>query len=390
VTRNTLILSDAHLSAVLPDYESGMHHRKDACLFDEEIAALLDRAILRSGLADLEIVFNGDLFDFDAPPSSVHQTLIPDSISHEQTGAVSVLEKILDDHPVFVRACGRVVCAGKKLVFVSGNHDAQMVFPLVRKTLANRIVDAALLYGQHDPKVLWKRILFRSFCYATDHGLHIEHGHAYDPFCVLGVHLPFESNGSVLIERTVGSIASYYGPAILRDIYPYAANPLDVRAHDLVRSIWARMLSGEVHPQWMAAAVASFLSHLSKVDVSADPERMKLFCQKVAKECGLSEYSMVRQSQLFAQKSSAEQAIHEKSREEYGVLVDRAARDAMKAISDIHSSKAIVFGHTHVPWTGKHKRSLLGNSGSWSHKGGSHIWVESDPDGIAAFEVRTQ
>jgi len=383
--RNTLILSDAHLSTILPDTEPGMNHRKEAAIFDEEMASLIDRAVIRSRRVPLSIVFNGDLFDFDAPPGCFSEFL-PDTISHEQSGAVQTLQAILEDHPIFLKALGRALCNGHSVVFVAGNHDAQLAFPEVRGLLRLYLTLEASLYKAN----CTPQIFFRSLFHQTSDGLHIEHGHSYDPFCALSVPLPFARDGQSHLEETVGSVASYYGPAVLRDVDPYKSNPMDVRSHDLATAVWQRIAAGDISAPWLMASATRFIHRLAMVDAVADARGTVPFCEHVAGEVGRHVADITRHVAMFAPKAVATRALEANIRSNYGTDVDDRLRAAMREICAIYNCRGVVFGHTHVPWIGGHGSAQMANSGAWSHtQAGSYVWAESDSGVFKSFSCAT-
>src|SRR5687767_13900393 len=68
--KHTLVLTDVHLSQAHPDDPSDprwMLYRTAAYHPDRDFAELVDYLVETYGDDPIEIVFNGDVFDFDAP-----------------------------------------------------------------------------------------------------------------------------------------------------------------------------------------------------------------------------------------------------------------------------------------------------------------------------------
>lgn len=131
----TLVLSDLHLTTVEPlDPERPMwrRYKQRDLLYDDRLAAMLDDA-RQQVRGPFEVVFNGDIFDFDAvtdlpePAMGLHPSYMERIRGLAPTEAKSLfkLSRILADHPVFVAAVQRLTTSGARVVFVVGNHDLE-------------------------------------------------------------------------------------------------------------------------------------------------------------------------------------------------------------------------------------------------------------------------
>src|SRR4051812_9839812 len=68
--RRVVVLSDVHLSQTHPDDDGDelwMRYRRRAFQPDRDFATLIDRLLEAHGGDALELVFNGDVLDYDAP-----------------------------------------------------------------------------------------------------------------------------------------------------------------------------------------------------------------------------------------------------------------------------------------------------------------------------------
>jgi UDP-2,3-diacylglucosamine pyrophosphatase LpxH len=135
--RPLIVVSDVHLG----------HHRCDA------VAADLARLVVMH--PGHEIILNGDTFNLACDP-------------HDRDPGVSAAGMIAA-HPSLRTALVRHLAAGDRLTFVAGNHDIAIQRPGVRTALL------ALLAGGTDAELRVEPWIVRR------EGVHIEHGHLYDP-----------------------------------------------------------------------------------------------------------------------------------------------------------------------------------------------------------------
>lgn len=349
-----------------------MPYRQRDFLFDEDLAALIDSSVEWSRGASLEIIFNGDMFDFDAPDVRVMAPgALPDSVSHTEQGAASLIGAILDDHKSIVAAIGRCLAAGCKVVFIPGNHDAQLAFGRVRKVIHQRLVSAAIAAGSLEPAVyIGSRIRFSSWFYRTPDGFHVEHGHQYDPVCGLENMLPTFVNGVPRIEETIGSVASYHVPAILGCVNPYAIDPLDVRPTDMLASAMQCGRNRPVPAQWYVIATTRFIRQMASVKPSKTKPSTDTLRSIAAKETGLSPASIARHAALFSQKKSIDHFASTEGWKGYGVDVDKRLRSAAAQIAKIHAPRGVIMGHTHRAYSIWMNGKFFGNTGSWAPKVG--------------------
>lgn len=388
--RYTLVLSDVHLCGVVPDGTPWMAYRQRRFLFDADLAALLDGAAGAARGAALEVVFNGDLFDLDAPDVRGDPRSFRESTSHDEAGAAALLGAVLDDHPAVVGAVGRVLAAGHRVVFVPGNHDAQLAFPEVRRVLAARLAAAS---DRSDP-----RVAFRTLFHRTADGLHVEHGHQYDPLCALDAPLPYREAGRLRLEETLGSVASYYLPALLGCANPYASDPFDVGAGELLAAARRCGSAGLPASRWGAAAAAGFARQLALVRAAPCPAARAAVCAAAAAETATDPAAVRAHAALFAPKVAAGWAVAGDARRGYGAEVDRRVRAAAYAAARLYGAAGVVMGHTHVAHGGWDGGRFFANTGSWApavglpagvaHATGSYVWVASGRGALRAGSYR--
>src|SRR5690242_2948283 len=111
-----------------------MRYRQRAFSPQGAVAEMLEAMRSRTGDDDLEVVLNGDIFDFDAPRVIDNESRFHD-LPRDADHAVPAIKAILGDHPAFVDALGKILHSGGTVVFVSGNHDVQLTLPEVRAVI---------------------------------------------------------------------------------------------------------------------------------------------------------------------------------------------------------------------------------------------------------------
>jgi UDP-2,3-diacylglucosamine pyrophosphatase LpxH len=219
--RHTLILSDLHLWQVTDHDDLWMRYRHRSYTQDGQIAELLARVYAEIGGAPLELILNGDVFDFDIPPV-VGGHARPAPIPRTGQSARARLAAILDDHEEFLATLATVLARGDRVIFISGNHDIQLSLPEVRNYLVERLINKLrILFPDARDYRAYQRIRFRSWYYQTADGIHVEHGNQYDLYCSVSdptapLH-PFHrlrpNAGSLVIEHLIGHLG-YFNPNV--------------------------------------------------------------------------------------------------------------------------------------------------------------------------------
>lgn len=216
----TIVISDLHLTtAEPPDPERPLWKRyKQADLFvDDRIARMLAAARARAGGA-LELILDGDIFDFDAVVELPTDRSMPVSWLERIRGLAPTEEKsvwkigrILDDHPVFVALLREHLAAGNTIVFVVGNHDMELLWPRVQAVIRARVA----------PESTETTMRFCEWFYVSCGDTLVEHGNQYDAYCLcadplapairfgpqdLRIRLPFGNHASRTMVNGMGLI----------------------------------------------------------------------------------------------------------------------------------------------------------------------------------------
>ena len=190
--KRTLIVSDVHLSQTHPDIPSDpmwMRYRRADLHPDAEFAALVDHALADFEGDAIELVFNGDVLDFDAPWVKDGQSSF-EEFPVDDAGCAAQAERILSDHPGWFRAVARLLLAGHRVLFLSGNHDVELYWPGARAAIREHLVVLCRNEAVAAPRVtpeeiatsIDERVRFRAWFHVTEDLIYLEHGSQYDIF----------------------------------------------------------------------------------------------------------------------------------------------------------------------------------------------------------------
>lgn len=411
--RHTVVISDVHLCESVPGDDAWLRWRQRPYLPDEEFASLVDALIAEAHAPGdaIEFVFNGDLFDFDAGRVIEGRAMFED-LPRTEPVAIDLITRILDDHQGYVAALARLLTAGpNRAVFVSGNHDPQLAFEGVRRAIRDAVARAA-----GDDSVA-ERVLFRAWFHHTPDGVHIEHGNQYDPYCSFRYpmmpHGPMPGTAEPEIMPTVGSIAFRYMASRMGYFNPHVDASFMLSAPGYVAH-WVKhyLFAPRALIQPFAVGLVRMFSQLMAGRDVASLDRAAQNIQRAASETGADPVAVARHAALFSR--PAQDALHKVVREfwvdramlgalcaaavtvpifarnnraavgvaiglpmifaayEYAVpkpsLDDNwnAVRSMSPRIAEIYGVRAVVFGHTHIPY-GRWERGVFhGNSGTWS------------------------
>lgn len=177
--RDLLLISDLHLGSHLKPRTRGEFVHLAARIED-----VFPRFLAHyQARGTWQLVVNGDFIDFwnidqgeDGEPEEI---------------AVSRLHAVLDAHPAVEDALVRFLEAGNGIVFVTGNHDAEFLYPRVRAAMAKRLEGA--MDVEHESitrtgvmqlkRMESGRVRFVPWFVREEGGAWIEHGHMFDPAC---------------------------------------------------------------------------------------------------------------------------------------------------------------------------------------------------------------
>ncbi len=421
--RHTLILSDLHLWQATDHDDLWMRYRHRRFIPDTQLAALIESIYAQIGSAPLELVLNGDIFDFDIPPV-VDGHAAPAAAPRTSLAARTRLAAILDDHELFVEVLARVIQRGDRVVFISGNHDIQMSLPGVRNYLVERLINKLrILFPQSRDYRAYERVLFRAWYYQTSDGVHIEHGNQYDVYCSVSDPTAALSSaqrlrpnaGGLVIEHLIGHLG-YFNPNVdstfLLTTREYLAH-WQTYYRSKPRSLVGTWFFGSLRIVWelgrsygfwrprsaRAPSHPAFAENESRTpqqeqhaQLFALPDAraaMRLLCIDRALlgllllgALALAGVSWILAAALLVMILGLWYALQKTAAPaNLGTVADQIQHSA-RAIARIYRARAVVFGHTHKASGVWEEGVFYGNSGTWAplyHDVACTIAIEAGP-----------
>lgn len=185
----TAIISDLHLT----DAEPPRHKKKSKhplwkkfktkeYYIDDNLVSFLTYIQEESKGHQVELILNGDIFDFDSVMSLPDKAIYKINWLEKRRGLFPQQEKslfkikvILEEHRDFIDALRIFLNNGNKVVIIPGNHDVELHFPEVQ----------AYIYEVFNlSSTMQKNLVFTSWFYISNNDTLIEHGHQQDPYCI--------------------------------------------------------------------------------------------------------------------------------------------------------------------------------------------------------------
>lgn len=181
----TAVISDLHLceeEPIHPRFPLWKKYKTRQFFFDDEFRNFLDYLHESAIGESIELVLNGDIFDFDSvtsipadPPFYVSRLERLRGLHPQEEKSEFKIEKILSDHRDWVNALRTFVGRGHRVIFVIGNHDVELYFPRVQAKILEMLSLDPARTGH---------VRFCEWFYISNGDTLIEHGHQYDPYCV--------------------------------------------------------------------------------------------------------------------------------------------------------------------------------------------------------------
>jgi len=181
----TAIISDLHLceaEPVHPKFPLWKKFKTRQFFFDDIFTNFLKEIESKAKGEKIELVLNGDIFDFDSVLRLPKEPIFYISSLEKRRGLFPRAERsgfkikvILEDHAVFVQALADFIKRGHRVVFVIGNHDLELHFPQVQAE-----VSKALQLTKETEDL----VRFVEWFYISNEDTLIEHGNQYDPYCL--------------------------------------------------------------------------------------------------------------------------------------------------------------------------------------------------------------
>lgn len=241
-TSRYLVVSDLHLSDIEDHADGWKAHKSARHAFDDELGELL-RWFRESGSegAELTLVLNGDVFDFDLVTAVPTSAPWPISRAERRFGleptpsrSVWKLQRILQDHPRFLQALEEFLTAGHRIVYVMGNHDREFHFEQVQAALIEELQRTAARAGRILPS---RSLEFEPWFFHVAGVLYAEHGQQYDYYSSFRhvLHPELVRKGERTIALPMGNLSNrflvnrmgYFNPHAsdyILDLFRYASH----------------------------------------------------------------------------------------------------------------------------------------------------------------------
>lgn len=189
VGANLLLMSDLHLGEGCKDH-SRIEYLKRSNSLDDELCRFLDHHTHhRLNERPWRLILAGDLLDF------LQVTIVPQGADEQArrfglgtTEAESTwkMARLMERHrPAFVYLAA-FIGAGNQVDIVQGNHDEELFWPEVQRTLVEGLKQ--IYFGgeaapEGGPEAFEDRVRFHPWCLHIPKVLYVEHGHRFDPYC---------------------------------------------------------------------------------------------------------------------------------------------------------------------------------------------------------------
>lgn len=427
--RHTVVVSDVHLGEAAPAAPTSeadwMFYRQSKFYPDADLRSLVTWIAARLGAADaLDFVLDGDVFELEGPRVRDGVDVFDESPRTEED-AIDRTKRIVEAHEGFFAALASLVDLGHRVVFVAGNHDAQLTFAAVQSLVRGAVAERAL-----ENSAALERVRVEPWFYQTRDGLHVEHGHQYDTYCSFRDPLrPLDESGRVVFP-TLGSLAfrrvmSRMGHMNAYDERSYMLSFGRYLRHWVRYYLFTRrsmalvFLKGAIQvvrellrsrPTQPILTIVREQARLARKayaeTLEVDAEALEAHARLFAPPADEHPYRVVQEFHLdnmvlgaiglagivtaaykprlglaMAMGALAAGIAQELLRPRKGTLyeqrrVDRAARE----VSRIYGAKAVVFGHTHVPHAEVEDGVFFANTGAWAPQGeGSEPAPEGRP-----------
>ncbi len=273
---HTIVLSDIHLTDAEPNhpgYPLWKRYKRRKLFIDRKFQKFLDYIhdkIHEHG--SIELILNGDIFDFDSVMAVPEDPAFPVSWLEKSRGLAAEepksrfkIKTILNDHPIWLNALRDFVLRGHNVVFVIGNHDIELHWPSVQKD----IIDALNL-----PDEAKQNIRFCEWFYISNADTLVEHGNQYDDYCVcpnpinplirigkdVSVRIPFGNISSRFISNGMGLLNPHVEESFIRTFNEHVVFFLRYQITTQPLVIWSWLWGAFM--TWLYSIIEGFLPAL--------------------------------------------------------------------------------------------------------------------------------
>lgn len=231
---HTFVVSDIHLADAEPPhpkYPLWKRFKRKKFFIDESFQNFL--SYIQAQTNDpIELVLNGDIFDFDSilklpknPPYKISWLERQRGLNSEEPKSLFKMKTIIEDHSQWFFALKSFIAHGNRVVFVIGNHDIELHWPLVQLEILKA------LGVQENTSVR-----FVEWFYISNQDTLIEHGNQYDAYCLCPnpikpliksrkttkVRLPFGNTAGKLMLNGMGLMNPHSDSSFIKEtLYEY-------------------------------------------------------------------------------------------------------------------------------------------------------------------------
>ena len=262
----TIVVSDLHLSEAQSIDERRpwwMAYKLRKFFVDEDFMRLLAH-IESEAKGPVELVLNGDIFDFDSvtqlpsdPQGRVDWLARLRGLAAEEWMSLFKIDCILRDHEPCFAALGAFARRGHRVVFIIGNHDVELHWPSVQKQIRVAMGLAP------EPLIDAEPVVFCAWFYLSEGDTYISHGHQYDRNCVdkSPIHPLISVRGRPQVRIPFGDIACRYLLNGMGYFNPHAAENYIMSGGQYVRFFLRYVLATQPLLPWSWAwgAIVTFL-----------------------------------------------------------------------------------------------------------------------------------
>lgn len=185
VANYTAIIGDLHLTNAEPinaRYPLWKKYKTREFFFDDVFKEFLFHIEDLASGNPVELVLNGDIFDFDSVTTLPDDPMFYISKLEKKRGLHPVADKsrykiqvIIQDHELFFSELSLFIKRGNRLIFTIGNHDLELHYADVQF----EVIRALHLTDEEK-----ERVRFVEWFYISNGDTLIEHGNQYDPYCM--------------------------------------------------------------------------------------------------------------------------------------------------------------------------------------------------------------
>lgn len=265
---HTAIISDLHLCEEEPvnaRFPLWKKYKTRQFFFDKDFSNFIKLVEARAQGNKVELILNGDIFDFDSVTSTPKEPTyflswleLKRGMSPREEKSLFKIERILADHSEWVQALKGFLLSGHRAVFVIGNHDLELHFPVVQEAI-RRALDL--------PSEISEQVRFCEWFFISNGDTLIEHGNQYDPYCMAQDPVnPFiQRDNQIEVRVPFGNLATRYLINGMGYFNPHADANYIMTPRQYIVFFWKYMLRSQplLMVSWLWGSTAALVQAFS-------------------------------------------------------------------------------------------------------------------------------